>query len=29
LGVLFFCAWKIVSFYAGYYSELNKAMDFK
>jgi type IV pilus assembly protein PilC len=28
-AIVFFVAWKIISFYLGYFGELNKAMDFK
>ncbi len=28
-GILLFCAWKIVSYYMGYFSEIDKAMNFK
>jgi type II secretory pathway component PulF len=28
-GILLFVAWRIISFYLGYFSELNHAMDFK
>ena len=28
-GIVFFVAWKIISFYTGYFSEINRAIDFK
>ena len=28
-GIVFFVAWKIISFYTGYFGEINKAIDFK
>jgi type IV pilus assembly protein PilC len=28
-GILLFCAWKIISFYIGYFGEIDKVIDFK
>ena len=28
-GIMFIVAWKIISFYTGYFGEIDKAMDFK